>query len=92
MGSLAPHLFEQQSQSALAPDGLPWPPGYFDRMPRETFEEALQHYGVRPNRYMLGWPVYSEAETTRSDFKNIIPDESPENEAYWSAVWDRSRV
>jgi len=87
MGTLSRDVFEQQKQFALAPDGLPWPPGYFDRMPRETFEDALKNYGVRPNHYKWGWPIYTEAETKRPEFINTIPPESPELEAEWRADW-----
>ena len=74
--------------SPLAPDGLPWPPGYFDRAPRKTFDEALKEYGVRPNQYIKGWPVYTAAETTRPEYKGVIPEEAPELEQLWKDEWE----
>lgn len=72
----------------LAPDGLPWPPGYFDCRPRKTFEEALAAYGVRPNHYFKGWPVYTDVEASKPEFKAVLPDEPPELEEKWRKDWE----
>lgn len=55
--------------AALAPDGLPWPEGYFDRQPKQSLEEAIAMYGVRPRHYFHGWPGYTLEETLRPEYK-----------------------
>jgi hypothetical protein len=79
----------QKSGRRLAPDGLPWPPGYFDQKPRMTFSAALKKHGVRPNHYHKGWPVYTKAETTRPEFHSDIMDEPQEIQDAWNAEWER---
>lgn len=78
----------QRKTSKLAPDGLPWPPGYFDKTPRIKFEDALAKHGVRPNHYHKGWPIYTEAETSRPEFRSEIMNESREEQEAWKAEWN----
>lgn len=75
--------------SSKAPDGRPWPEGYFDRTPRMTFEAALGQYGVRPNHYHKGWPVYTDAEASLPEFRSPIADEPAEVQEYWNAQWEK---
>jgi len=63
-------------RTSLAPDGLPWPGGYFDKKPRITLEKAIQKNGVRPHHYYCGWPVYTQAERDNSNYIFPYPDES----------------
>jgi len=91
MGVKPPVPIDKQKVPALAPDGLPWPPGYFDCMPKETFEQALANYGVRPNHYLKGWPVYTQAERDNPAYICTIPPESPELEAKWKAEWEENK-
>src|ERR1043165_4262909 len=74
-------------RSKRAPDGLPWPKGYFDRPPRQTLEEALRIHGVRPTEYYKGWPCYSPEETALPDYKSKLPDEPPELQEQWRKEW-----
>jgi hypothetical protein len=76
-------------ESPNAPDGLPWPEGYFESPPKKTLEEATAEYGVRPRIYFKGWPLYSTAETNLPEFKVQLPDEPPEVLAEW-ASWEKS--
>lgn len=59
----------------LAPDGLPWPEGYFDKPPRVSIEDATKRNGVRPSRYLLGRPYYTVEECENPNF-TPLPDES----------------
>ena len=71
-------------RTALAPDGLPWPEGYFDRIPpKQTLEEATTMYGVRPTLYSHGWPCYTMAETQMPEYKGRLPDEPEEVQALY---------
>jgi len=76
-----PRMTQADSQSigrpapALAPDGLPWPEGYFDRAPVLTLEEAIREFGVRPSRYILGRPAWSPDERRNPAFKWPYPPE-----------------
>jgi hypothetical protein len=72
----------------LAPDGLPWPEGYFDRIPKVTLEEAIAEYGVRPSRYHFGLPSYSEDDCRKPNFKDKLPPE-PDYVAELIAETDR---
>lgn len=72
----------------LAPDGLPWPPGYFDVNPKMTFEKALAKYGVRPNHYFKGRPVYTQAERDNPACKITVPPEPGNSEARWRGARD----
>jgi hypothetical protein len=63
------------SHPPLAPDGLPWPAGYFDKKPRVTLEEAIRSNGVRPSRYRNGFPIYTIDEFKNPNF-TPLPDES----------------
>lgn len=75
-------------KSTLAPDGLPWPEGYFDRPPRQTFEEAIAIHGVRPSHYRYGWPAYTLADMALPGFKSAPPPEPPELEKKWRKECD----
>jgi len=87
-----PNLKHFIEAGPLAPDGLPWPEGYFDRIPpKQTIEEATKQFGVRPNRYAHGRPCYSTKETSLPQYKGVIPKESPETEELyrkWAAMDD----
>lgn len=76
-----------QHENPLAPDGLPWPEGYFDTAPKINLEEAVQRYGLRPKKYFGGLPVYTSDQMEDPKFKMVIPPESPELEAQWQAEW-----
>lgn len=76
-----------RQQTELAPDGLPWPKGYFDRPARETVEEATAKYGVRPSEYYKGWPCYTAEETERPEFKSQLPEEPIEVQEQWRKEW-----
>jgi hypothetical protein len=60
----------------LAPDGLPWPPGYFDREPRVSLEESIKVHGIRPSRYWKGFPVYTAEDCQKPNYKSPYPSES----------------
>ena len=78
-----------QKDHPLAPDGLPWPEGYFDTAPKCThFKRRSQIHGIRPRNYLGGLPVYTTEDTQDPNFKMTIPDESPELEAQWEAEWN----
>lgn len=59
----------------LAPDGLPWPEGYFDKPPRVTIEDATRRNGVRPRIYLGGRPLYTQEDLDNPNFIRP-PDES----------------
>ena len=80
---------------ALAPDGLPWPEGYFDRPPRMTLEQAIAVHGVRPSRYYKGFPCYTQEDAGRPEFRSGLPEESPEDRAEWEAelaAWEAQKA
>ena len=85
MEATAPQI---KAHEALAPDGLPWPKGYFDRTPRQSLEEAIAMYGVRPSEYWKGWPGYSLEEMALPDFKSLPPPEAPELIEEWRKECD----
>jgi hypothetical protein len=60
---------------ALAPDGLPWPEGYFDRPPRVTLEEAIRTFGIRPSCYYMGRPSWTPEERRNPAFRWPYPPE-----------------
>lgn len=65
-----------KARPKLAPDGLPWPKGYFDRVPpRVTLEEAIRNCGVRPKLYRHGVPVYSVEDMSNPNYKFPLPSE-----------------
>lgn len=67
---------KSKARPKLAPDGLPWPEGYFDRVPpRVTLEEAMRDSGVRPKLYRHGVPVYDEEDCSNSNYKFPFPPE-----------------
>ena len=72
----------------LAPDGLPWPEGYFDRTPVLTLEEAIARFGVRPSCYRHGRPVYTPADRENPNYVFPYPSE-PEWVAELEAEADR---
>lgn len=74
--------------TTLAPDGLPWPKGYSDRPPRQTLEEAVAMYGVRPSCYLNGRPGYTLEETCRPEFKVKLPDEPLAVQQAWRKEWN----
>ncbi|MCY3020455.1 MAG: hypothetical protein NTW87_15655 [Planctomycetota bacterium] len=59
----------------LAPDGLPWPEGYFERTPVVPLEEATRRFGVRPRRYCHGRPVYTDEDARNPAYKWPYPAE-----------------
>src|SRR5438067_1478013 len=75
-------------RSTLAPDGLPWPEGYFDQAPKQTLEEAIEIYGVRPTHYVFGRPGYTPEEYARPEFKCKMPDEPIELQEKWRKEWE----
>jgi len=91
-----PKLKQVLDAGPLAPDGLPWPEGYFDRIPpRETIEEATERYGVRPTRYFHGRAGYTTEEWSRPEFKVKLPDEPEEvQELYqkWAEAGDCAKL
>ncbi len=78
------------STNSNAPDGLPWPQGYLDRAPRQTLEEAVAMYGVRPSRYLNGRPGYTLEETCRPEFKVKLPDEPIAVQDAWRKEWKKT--
>ena len=90
MEATAPQI---KAHAALAPDGLPWPKGYFDRTPRQSLEEAIAMYGVRPSEYWKGWPCYTPEDAARPEYKGTFPDEPIELQEQWrkeEAEWEAS--
>lgn len=60
----------------LAPDGLPWPEGYFDRVPpRVTLEQAIRDSGVRPRFYSHGVPRYTQEDYSNPNYRFPYPSE-----------------
>ena len=59
----------------LAPDGLPWPTGYFDKKLRVTLEEAIKSSGVRPSMYRNGVPVYTDEDCKNPNYEFPYPPE-----------------
>ena len=75
--------------SPLAPDGLQWPEGYFDRIPpKQTIEDATAMFGVRPTLYAHGWPCYTTEETMKPEYKGALPDEPEEIQALYRSWAD----
>ena len=70
--------------SALAPDGLPWPVGYFDGPVKITMEQAVAAHGVRPSIYKYGRPVWQPLEYTNPNFKSVLAEEPPELIEKWT--------
>ena len=60
---------------ALAPDGLPWPEGYFDRPIKVPLEDAIRQFGVRPSHYVHGVPIWSPEERRNPAFRWPYPPE-----------------
>src|SRR6185295_15645174 len=83
--------FHMAAHANLAPDGLPWPKGYSDRPPRQTLEQAVAMYGVRPCCYLNGRPGYTLEETCRPEFKVKLPDEPAWIQDSWRKWWKRTR-
>lgn len=76
------------ANGSLAPDGLPWPKGYFDRPARQSLEDAIAKYGVRPCEYYKGWPCYTWEETALPEYKGKLPDEPVELQEQWRREWE----
>ena len=70
--------------TALAPDGLPWPDGYFDRPLKITLEQAIEDHGIRPSVYKRGRPVWQLHEVTNPNYKSTLPEEPPELVEKWA--------
>ncbi len=62
----------------LAPDGLPWPDGYFDRPLKVTLEETIADCGVRPSKYLCGRPLYTISDRQNPNFRFPFPPEPDE--------------
>jgi hypothetical protein len=60
---------------SLAPDGLPWPEGYFDCPPRITLNDAIRRRGVRPSKYFKGMPLYTDADRQNPGYISPYPSE-----------------
>ncbi|MEI6233087.1 MAG: hypothetical protein WCT04_08540 [Planctomycetota bacterium] len=69
--------YEFPPRTALAPDGLPWPEGYFDSKLRVTLDDAIARSGVRPSKYMFGRPLYTQEDR---DNPNYIDRYKPDPE------------
>ena len=78
---------DKLKSTKLAPDGLPWPKGYFDSPVRQSLEEAVEMYGVRPTEYYKGGPCYSAEETARPEYKGKLPEEPAELQEQWRKEW-----
>jgi hypothetical protein len=70
--------------SALAPDGLPWPEGYFDGPVKITLEQAIEAHGIRPSVYKRGRPVWQLHELQNPNYTSTLPEEPPELVAKWT--------
>ncbi|HLX59686.1 MAG TPA: hypothetical protein VKX17_00255 [Planctomycetota bacterium] len=71
-----PVKIRQAQHAPLAPDGLPWPEGYFDFPIRVTLEEAIKRNGIRPSKYSHGRPLYTAEDRQNPKYIFEYPPET----------------
>jgi hypothetical protein len=54
---------------------------------KQTLEEAIEMYGVRPSEYYKGRPCYLLEETLLPEYKGQLPDEPVELQELWRKQW-----